>query len=243
MSQAEAAISRSVVLPAYNESEYIAEMVDRCVRVMEKRTDPFEVIVVDNCSTDDTASIVEGIHQRDPRVRVIRHEVNKLYAGSCLTGAKQSTGGRIFILDSDGQIDPDVIWDFDDKLAEGNDIAFGRRVERDDPRGRLLISKIFWLHARVLIDYRLDDVNTGIRGFNRRFADALELNYRVNLVNPEMYVRARNGGFRVAQVDIRQHERQGGVSSHQFSKFWDIEKTVVKYLWSLRGELRSGRAK
>jgi glycosyltransferase involved in cell wall biosynthesis len=241
MTESNSGIARSVVLPAYNESEYISEMVDRCVRVMEKREDSFEIIVVDNCSTDNTAVIVEGIHEIDPRVRVIRHEVNKLYAGSCLTGAKQSKGERIFIMDSDGQIDPDEIWNFDAQLDAGNDIVFGRRVERDDPKGRLLISKIFWLHARILIDYRLGDVNTGIRGFSRRFADALELKYRVNLVNPEMYVRARTGGFRIGQSDIRQHERQAGVSSHQFSKFWDIEKTVVKYLWSLRKEMRAAK--
>ena len=232
-------ISRSVVLPAYNEEGYIAEMVGRCVRVMEKHEDPFEIIVVDNCSTDSTAAIVDRLHQDDSRIRVIRHETNKLYAGSCQTGADNATGDRIFILDSDGQIDPEEIWKFDAGLDEGNDIVFGRRVERGDPRARLLVSKIFWLHARILIGYQLHDVNTGIRAMNRRFAEYLHLEHRINLANPEMYVQAKIGNFRIGEVSIRQHERQAGVSSHQFAKLWDIETTVAKHLWSLRKTLKA----
>lgn len=235
------AVDRSVVLPAYNEQEYISEMVDRCVKALEKRPGSFEVIVIDNCSTDRTADIVDEIHSHDERVRVIRHDVNKLYAGSCQTGARNSEGERVFILDSDGQIDPEEIWNFDAELDKGKDVVFGRRVERDDPKMRLLVSKIFWLHARVLIDYELADVNTGIRGMTREFAQSLELKYRVNMANPEMYVRAKLGNFKIGQASIRQHERQGGVSSHQFAKLWDIEKTVAKYLWSLRKELKSGK--
>jgi dolichol-phosphate mannosyltransferase len=64
---------RSIVLPAYNEAGYIAEMVARTVRAGEERPEPFEVIVVDNASKDDTAAIVEKLAERDPRIRLIRH--------------------------------------------------------------------------------------------------------------------------------------------------------------------------
>ena len=232
-------VMRSVVLPAYNEDAYIEEMVARCVKAMERSADPFEIIVVDNCSTDATASLVDAVHERDSRIRVVRHEVNKLYAGSCQTGTKESRGERIFILDSDGQIDPEEIWKFDAALAEGDDIVFGRRVNRGDTKKRLVVSKIFWLHARALIDFRLGDVNTGIRGMNRAFADRLEMKHRVNLANPEMYVQARLGGFRIGEVNISQHERQAGVSSHQFTKLWTIEKTVVGHLLELRKEMKA----
>jgi glycosyltransferase involved in cell wall biosynthesis len=234
-------VMRSVVLPAYNEEAYIEEMVSRCVKAMERSSDPFEIIVVDNCSVDSTASIVDRIHERDPRVRVVRHEVNRLYAGSCHTGTNESTGERIFILDSDGQIDPEEIWKFDAALAEGNDIVFGRRVDRGDSKQRLLVSKVFWLHARLLIDFRLHDVNTGIRGMNRAFADRLQMKHRVNLANPEMYVQARLGGFRIGEVNISQHERQAGVSSHQFTRLWTIEKTVVAHLLDLRKDMKAAR--
>jgi glycosyltransferase involved in cell wall biosynthesis len=98
---------RSIVLPAYNEAGYIGEMVHRTVAAASRRTDPFEVIVVDNASVDDTAKIVRGIAEEDDRVTLIQHPTNLLYATSCLTGTRSSRGDRIFILDSDGQHAPD----------------------------------------------------------------------------------------------------------------------------------------
>ncbi len=230
---------RSVVLPAYNEAGYIDQMLRRTVRSLERRAEPFEIIVVDNCSTDDTAAIADRFRQSDRRIRVVRHEVNRLYAGSCQTGARASHGDRVFILDSDGQIDPEDIWGFDAALDGGLEVVFGKRIERQDPLRRLVVSKIFWVHARLLIGFRLSDVNTGIRAMTRRFADWMELKHPVNLANPEIYVQARLGGFRVGEVPIRQHKREAGVTSQDFTRLLEIEAAILRYLWQLRRDLRS----
>ncbi|MGH9895221.1 MAG: glycosyltransferase family 2 protein, partial [bacterium] len=115
----EATVVRSVVLPAYNEETYIKTMVERTIRACEARTDPFEVIVVDNASSDSTPFIVSQIALDDSRVRLIRHPDNKLYAGSCATGAGAARGDRVFIIDSDGQHDPADVWVIDQKLDQG----------------------------------------------------------------------------------------------------------------------------
>src|SRR5262249_10927482 len=104
---------RTIALPAYNEAAYIAEMVGRALRAGEMCSDPFEVIVVDNASTDNTAKIVEEIASRDARVQLISHPENRLYAASCYTATKAAKGDRIFILDSNGQHPPEDIWKFD----------------------------------------------------------------------------------------------------------------------------------
>lgn len=228
---------RSIVLPAYNESGYIAEMVARTIRAGEMRQDPFEIIVVDNASADETAAIVERIASTDPRVRLIRHPENRLYASSCLSGAKAAKGERVFILDSDGQHPPSDIWNFDAKLDEGFDLVFGWRVKRDEPPQRLLMSKFLLGLTRFYIGFNLHDVNCGIRGFNRRFADALELKHRVNFVNPELFVRARLSGLRIGEVPVVQEKRKAGVSSHEFGRLWRIFETVRGTLKSLSKEL------
>src|SRR5262249_41871161 len=110
---------RTIWLPAYNEAGYIAEMVERTLRAGGVRSDPFEVIVVNNASTDETAAIVKAMGQRDSRVRLISHPENRLYAASCATATRAAKGDRIFILDSDGQHPPEDIWKFDAKLDEG----------------------------------------------------------------------------------------------------------------------------
>lgn len=231
---------RTVVLPAYNESEFIEEMLDWTITAMEQRSDPFEIIVVDNASTDNMSEIVEKRAASDERIRLIVHNENRLYAGSCLTGTKAAHGERIFILDSDGQHDPADVWTFDAALDEGYGIVFGWRKQRSEPRSRLIVSKVLWLLARVTIGWRLHDVNCGMRGFTSEYGSALRIEHRVNMVNPELFVRAKEGGFRIGEVAIDQQGRKGGVSSHDFGRLPRIFLDIAKYMLSLRRSMKSG---
>lgn len=232
-------ILRSFVLPAYNESGYIAEMLARTLAAGEMRPDPFEVIVVDNASTDDTAAIVAEIAATDPRVRLHRHPVNRLYAASCLTGTRAARGDRIFILDSDGQHSPSDIWPFDAKLEAGYDVVFGWRQKRHETLQRILLSKVLLGLTRAYIGFPLHDINCGIRGFDRAYAEQLDIHHWLNLVNPELYVRARTGGFRIGEVAVIQEKRKAGSSSQEFSRAWTVFRAVNAYLIALRRELRN----
>jgi glycosyltransferase involved in cell wall biosynthesis len=230
-------VLRSIILPAYNESGYIAEMVAQTIRAGELRSDPFEVIVVDNASTDETALIVERLAQADSRITLIRHPENRLYAMSCLTGTKAAKGDRVFILDSDGQHPAADIWKFDAKLDEGADFVFGWRVKRAEPPQRIAMSKFLLGLTKFYVGFSLHDVNCGIRGFNRKFADVLEIKHRVNFVNPEFFVRAKLAGLKVDEVQIEQENRKAGVSSHEFGRLWRIFQSVRNTLKSLSEEL------
>jgi glycosyltransferase involved in cell wall biosynthesis len=236
-------ILRTIILPAYNESGYIAQMVGRSIHAGEMRPDPFEVIVVNNASTDDTASIVEAIAAKDHRVRLISHPENRLYAASCLTGTRAAKGDRIFILDSDGQHPPEDIWKFDAKLDEGYDIVFGWRRQRQETFMRLAMSRFLWIHSWWHVGFNLHDVNCGIRGFNRSFADRLKIKHRVNFVNPEFFVRAKLGGLRIGEVEVVQEKRKAGISSHELGRLWRIFRTVNRYLGELSEELKKGNGK
>jgi glycosyltransferase involved in cell wall biosynthesis len=231
---------RSVILPAYNESGYIEQMVHRTVDALSVRDDEFEVIVVDNASEDDTSDIVRRMSEHDERIKLIRHPENRLYAASCLTGTKASKGDRIFILDSDGQHSPDDLWNFDRVLDEGFDVVFGWRKEREESAKRLALSRILWLLTWWHLRYSLHDVNCGFRAFDRQFADRLEIKHRVNFVNPELYVRAKLGGFRIGEATTIQERRKAGESTHNFGRLWNIFSSVNHYLRSLASELHAG---
>lgn len=232
-------VLRSIVLPTYNESGYIAEMVARTMAAGEQRPDPFEVIVIDNASTDDTAAIVAGIAAADPRVRLERHRENRLYAASCLTGTRAARGERIFVLDSDGQHSPEDIWSFDARLEQGYDVVFGWRQERHETRQRIILSKVLLLMTRAYTGFPFHDINCGIRGYSRAYADQLDIHHLLNLVNPELYVRARAGGFRISEVAVIQEQRKAGSSSQDFARAWTLFRQVNAYLSALRRELKS----
>lgn len=229
---------RSIVLPAYNEAGYIAEMVARTLAAGEMRSDPFEVIVVDNASTDATAAIVAEIAEGDPRVRLLGHAENRLYAASCLTGTKAARGDRVFVLDSDGQHSPEDIWSFDAMLDQGYDVVFGWRQERHETRQRILLSKVLLWLTRAYTGFPFHDINCGIRGYTRAYAEQLEIRHLLNLVNPELYVRARTGGFRIGETAVIQEKRKAGSSSQEFSRAWAVFRQVNAYLTALRRELR-----
>jgi glycosyltransferase involved in cell wall biosynthesis len=228
---------RSIVLPAYNESGYIAEMIRRSIKTGALRSDPFEVIVVDDGSSDSTAQIVQNAAAADRRVRLVSHSKNQRYAASCFTGTTAAKGDRIFVLDSDGQHPPRDIWKFDAKLDQGYDIVFGWRRQREEPLVRLLMSKFLSTLAWWYVGFDLHDVNCGIRGFNRAYADKLEIKHRVNLVNPELFVRAKLGSFKVGEAEVIQEKRKAGVSSHEFGRLWHIFRTVNAYLSDLSHEV------
>ncbi len=218
-------------------------MVRGSIQAGEMAPDPFEVIVVNNASTDDTASIVASIANNEQRVRLISHPENRLYAASCLTGTRAARGDRIFILDSDGQHSPADIWKFDAKLGEGYDIVFGWRRQREEAPMRLIMSRFLWSLSWWHIGFNLHDVNCGIRGFNRSFADQLNIRHRVNFVNPEFFVRAKLGGFRIGEVEVVQEKRKAGVSSHDLGRLWRIFRTVNAYLADLSQELKKPQEK
>lgn len=234
-------MKRTIILPAYNEMGYIATMIELSIGELQKRSEPFEIIVINNASTDNTSDIVADIERRDSRVRLISHPENRLYAGSCLTGVQAATGERIFILDSDGQHLPKDLWCFDQKLEEGYDVVFGWRTQRKEPLFRWAMSKLLWLYSKYYLDFHLHDVNCGFRAFNRSYAEKLSIQYQVNMVNPELFVRAKLGGFKIGEAKVVQEKRKAGISSHQFGRLWDIHRAITKYLANLSQELKHSK--
>lgn len=216
-------------------------MARRTVDALATRDDPFEVIVVDNASTDDTAAIVEKLAASDPHVRLIRHPENRLYAASCLSGTKAAKGDRIFVMDSDGQHSPMDLWNFDAVLDSGYDVVFGWRRKRQESLRRLALSRVLWLLTWRHLRFPFHDVNCGLRAYSRAYGEKLEIKHRVNFVNPELYVRAKIGGFRIGEASTVQEKRKAGKSSHDLGRLLDIFRSVNSYLASLSKELHAAR--
>ena len=229
---------RSLVLPAYNEAGAIVAVVRDCIAAGADRPGTFEVVVVDDGSTDNTAELVAALAVEDERVRLVVQPQNGRYAAACLAGIKAAHGNRIFIIDSDGQHDPNDLWNFDAMIDKGFDLVLGWRQQRSEPRLRLIMSRVLWLMSWWYLRFDLHDVNAGIRACTRDFGEKLEVRHRINYLNPELFVRARLGGFRVAEAPTTQLARRGGITSHNLSKPWSIFIQMRRYLLSLSLELK-----
>jgi glycosyltransferase involved in cell wall biosynthesis len=198
--------------------------------------------VVDNHSSDGTPEVVRAVARDEPRLRLIVHEQNRYYSGSCRTALAESRGRYVAIMDSDGQFTAADLPRFLKALEGGANLVFGWRRRRRDPWTRKAMSLVFNGMARAWLDFPLHDLNVGLRMFDRRFIECADIRHVLNMANPELFVRARNAGCVVTEVPIRHRERTRGQTCHQFRKLLGLFLNVHRYFRALHRELREGRA-
>jgi len=229
----------SLVLPAYNEGENIAIVLKNSARYLNATNRPWEIIVIDNCSNDNTVSVVRAFIAKEARIRIIQHTSNFLYSGSCRTGIQNAKGKYVAIMDSDGQATAEDLPQFIDKLEkEGMNLVFGWRYARHDSKIRLFISFVFNMLGKLWIRFPFHDLNAGFRMFDRKFMAVATINYRINMVNPELYARAKKAHLKITEIKVQHFERNNGKTSHNFIKIWNIFIEINKYLFNLHKELK-----
>ncbi len=131
----------SFFFPAYNDGGTIASLVIRAVQVASRLTPDFEVIVVNDGSTDDTREIADELARTYSQVRVIHHARNRGYGGALRTGFAASTKDLIAYTDGDAQYDPtelEVLWE---RLTPEVDVVTGYKISRSDPLHRVIIGR------------------------------------------------------------------------------------------------------
>ena len=227
----------SLAFPAWNEAEVIGATVRDAAAALDKLGVAWEILVIDNGSTDDTVAVVEGVAAEVPGVRVVRHPRNLGYAASTRTALRSFEGDYLFIIDSDGQHTAADIEPMMERLRAGADIVYGWKRARHDRALRRVVSRAMNRLAGALLASPLHDINCGYRGLRRAAAERLEIRHMVNSVGPEIWVRARALGLKVEEVPVRHFPREGGESVHAAWRLPVSMARLLVYLLRLRGEL------
>jgi glycosyltransferase involved in cell wall biosynthesis len=227
----------TLVLPCYNESENVVYVLSESIVELEKLGRPWELIVIDNNSSDGTPNVVREFMGNHPRVRMVIHPENRLYSGSCLTAMREARGEFVAIMDSDGQFSARDIRKMLERIETGANLVFGWRKPRHDPILRKIVSLVFNVLGKVWLGFPLHDLNCGIRMFDRKFANVAEIRYRINMANPEFFVRAWNAGLKVEEIVITHSERRKGRTSHNLRKMYSIFVEVNHYFRGLHSEM------
>lgn len=229
----------TLALPCYNERDNIVAVLGDAVAALERLGRTWEILVIDNHSSDGTPEAVRSVIAVDPRVRLIVHDSNRYYSGSCRTALAESRGRYVAIMDSDGQFSALDLPAMLTLLESGRaSLVLGWRRVRHDPLSRKLMSGVFNTLARFWLGFPLHDLNVGIRMFDERFRRSATIQHTLNMANPELYVRARLAGLPVAEVPVRHAERTKGQSCHDLGQLWRLLMTVLNYFATLAHELR-----
>ncbi|MGP8161781.1 MAG: glycosyltransferase family 2 protein [Candidatus Dormibacteria bacterium] len=225
--------SVSAVLPAYNEEAVIAHTLVRTHAALAALALPtFEVIVVDDGSTDSTARRCLEVAAELGGIRVVSHRENRGYGAALRTGFEQAAGDAIFLMDSDGQFDP-----ADLRLLlphwSSTAVVCGCRAERRDPFIRRLSNRAFFRLVTLAFGPTARDVNCGFKLFSRAVGQGLTADGA--LVSTELLVRARAQGLGIVDVPVPHYPRLTGRPTGARPA---VVLRAFAELWRLRRQLR-----
>lgn len=224
--------SLSVILPAYNEEENIPVLLERALEVLPDVAADFEVVVVDDGSSDETAAAAQRfVHQHHPRVRLVRHTRNAGYGAAIRTGFAHARGELVFYTDADNQFELEELRWFV-PLMRDYDVAVGFRVYRYDTVLRSLVSWCYNRLVRVLFRVRVRDVDCAYKLFRREVVEKIEIDCSHFFVDTELIAKARKWNFRIVEKGVRHYPRLHGETTVHRS---DVGRTLRELARIWRG--------
>lgn len=207
--------SISLVFPAWNEQDYVERAVSRALVVLPKLTRDFEILIVDDASTDRTAEICGELCRRHPQVRTVRHEVNQKLGGALKTGFSASTKEVVVYSDIDLPFDLEQLERAMHLLRYLEaDLICGFRFDRtSEGTRRIAYSFLYNLLVRAAFGVRIKDINFSFKVIRRQVLEAIELESSGSFIDAELVVKASRLGFRVFQLGVDYFPRTRGVST------------------------------
>ncbi len=231
-------VGLSVFFPAYNDSGTIASLVIAAVQTAGTLTPDFEVLVINDGSSDSTAAIIDELARLYPQVRAIHHEKNRGYGGALRTGFASAAKDWIFYTDGDAQYDPREMARLWEKAGPGVDLVNGYKISRSDPLHRVIIGRVYHHTVKILFGLTVRDVDCDFRLMRRQIFDRVHLEKSSGVICLEMMKKITDAGFAIAEVPVHHYHRAYGKS--QFFNFRRLARTAVDVL-KLWRELVLGR--
>jgi glycosyltransferase involved in cell wall biosynthesis len=201
----------SVVIPVFNEEESLPPLCAKLRDALEPLQCSYEIIFVDDGSTDQSFAVIERLSGEYEGIRAVRFRRNYRKAAALAIGFKEARGEIVITMDADLQDDPSEIPRLLEKLDEGCDLVSGWKKKRHDPLSKTLPSRLFNKVTSMVSGIRLHDFNCGLKAYRREVCeDALPYLYG------ELYrflpAIAHWAGYRVGEIPVQHHPRQFGYS-------------------------------
>ncbi len=218
----------SIVFPVYNEEPNLRELFERIVAALEPLGKDFEVVAVNDGSNDGSLERLLELREEDPRLRVVNLMRNFGQAPALYAGFSHVRGRHVVMLDADLQNPPEEIPKLLAKLDEGYDVAVGWRVNRQDSRFRMLVSRVLNAVVARIINLPVHDHGCTLRAYQRSVVDQLTQLF----THHSRYLPIETAwlGVRIAEVEVEHHKRKRGHSKYSIL---DLSATAFDLLTSV----------
>lgn len=225
----------SVVIPTFNEEKNVKELYSSLKKVLKKIKKKYEIIFVDDGSTDNTFSILKNISKRDRNLKIIKFRKNFGQSAAFSAGFKYSKGKVMITLDADLQNDPRDIPKLLKKINEGFDVVCGWRKNRKDSFLSKKLPSIIsnWL-ARKITKLKIHDFGCSLRAYKRGVVKELKLYGEIHRYIPAL---AYFNGYTVTEIEVRHHTRKHGKSKYKpFRLFKGLSDLITIAFFSWFGD-------
>lgn len=232
----------SLFFPCHNEADNLEALVDDALTALPALAKTYEVILVDDGSSDDSATVAARLAQRHPGVvRLIRHEVNRGYGGALRSGFAEARYGHLAYTDGDRQFRvADLVRLVDRAQATGSPVVIGYRLKRADPPLRLIYAALYRVANRVWFGLSVRDVDCAAKLFRRDALRGISVHSDGAFFSAELLIRLRLAGVNIAEVGVPHYPRTAG--SPTGARISVITRAVRDF-WSLRIGLWVNRTK
>lgn len=200
----------SVFFPAYNEEKNIKKTVTEAVKILKKIAKDWEIVVVNDGSTDKTGEIVKKLIKKEPRISMITHTPNRGYGAALKSGLYNAKYPWIAFTDADGQFAFSEVDKFLEKKDEA-DLIIGYRLQRRDPPLRIFIAQLLRIWNLIFFGLWLKDVDCGFKLIKKEVVDKIgTLKTESAITESEFLVRAKRAGFKIVEIPVHHYPRKKG---------------------------------
>ena len=225
----------SVFFPCCNEAENIPGLVNKTLTVLNSLTSDFEIIIVNDGSSDNTAEVIDSLAAQNPSVRVIHHETNSGYGAALQSGFRAAEKELVFYTDGDAQFDiaelPAIL-----PLINQYDIVSCYRLDRKDTAIRKINAWCWTKLVCSLFKMKIRDIDCAFKLFKREIFDQIEMHSTGALIDTEILARAIRKGYTVTQTGVHHYPRTAGsqtganltVILHAFKELFKLRKYIMK---------------
>ena len=225
-------LSISAVLPAYNEEKNIESAVNSCESVLKGMTNKYEIIIVNDGSTDDTGRIIDAM-AKNKRIKAVHHASNKGYGAAIRSGFERAGCELVFYTDSDNQFDVKELKKLT-RLIGNADIVAGYRIDRKDGLHRTVLSKGYNMLIKLFFGIKFRDIDCAFKLFRKSALDRIEIKSSGFLIDAEIMAKLVENNYVIREVGVHHYPRAEDKSTVSIAKLFRTFSELLK----LRREMR-----
>jgi glycosyltransferase involved in cell wall biosynthesis len=221
----------SILIPLLNEEDSLHPLINEIKKALKPINIAFEVLFIDDGSTDKSHQILKEVCKQDKRFKFISFRKNYGKSAALHVGFKNVTGDAVITMDADLQDDPHEIINLLKKLEEGYDLVSGWKKKRHDPFVKKHSSKFFNLVTRILTGIKIHDFNCGLKAYRKEVVENLKVYGELHRYLP---VLAAWQGYRVSEIIVKHHPRRYGKTKFGISRFFKGFIDLITVIFATR---------